>query len=155
MFTLHDVLSAHSFSFVKQDRATCRRYMHAVNCQNGEQVSRTVLTLCFQLVCHGPPGSWHAAVSPRAGEENGKITASVSHRSLQRMPSNGGEFSRWLDRRISRGSVCVTKPRMRTYTTNGRIGERERPNRDRADTRTCINVCSGCITCRQRTAFLS
>ena len=28
----------------------------------------------------------------------GRGTASVSHRRLQCMPSNGGEFSRWLDR---------------------------------------------------------
>ena len=35
-------------------------------CQNGVQVSKTVLTLRFQLVSRGPPGSWHAAVSVRA-----------------------------------------------------------------------------------------
>ena len=35
---------AHSFPFVKQDRSTCRRYMRIVHCQNGEQVSRAVLT---------------------------------------------------------------------------------------------------------------
>ena len=37
------------------------------------------------------------------------------------MPSNGGEFSGWLDRsaHIARGSVCKKgkKPRMRNYTT--------------------------------------
>ena len=43
--------SAHSFPFVKQDRSTCRRHMRTVYWQNGEQVSRTVLTLRFQLVC--------------------------------------------------------------------------------------------------------
>ena len=63
MFRLHNVPSAHSFPFVKQDRSTCRRYMRIVHWRNGEQVSRTVLTLCFQLVSRGPPGSWHAAVS--------------------------------------------------------------------------------------------
>ena len=38
----------------------------------------------------------------------GRGTASVRHRRVQRMPSNGGEFSRWLDRsaHISRGAVC-------------------------------------------------
>ena len=36
----------------------------------------------------------------------GRGTVSVSHWSLQRMLSKGGETSRWLDRRISRGSVC-------------------------------------------------
>ena len=40
--------------------------MRIVHWQNGEQVSRTVLTLRFQLVSRGPPGSWHAAVSARA-----------------------------------------------------------------------------------------
>ena len=40
--------------------------MRTIYCPNGEQVSRTVLTLCFQLVSRGPPGSWHAAVSARA-----------------------------------------------------------------------------------------
>ena len=40
MFGLHNVLSAHSFPFVKQDLATCRRYI--TYWQNGEQVSRTV-----------------------------------------------------------------------------------------------------------------
>ena len=44
---------AHSFPFVKQDRCTCRRYMRIVHWQNGEQVSRTVLTLRFQLVSRG------------------------------------------------------------------------------------------------------
>ena len=66
MFGLHNVPSAHSVPFVKQDRSTCRRYMRTVYWQNGEQVSRTVLTLRFQLVCRGPPGSWHAAISARA-----------------------------------------------------------------------------------------
>ena len=42
---------------------TCVLYNY---CQNGEQVSKTVLTLRFQLVSRGPPGSWHAAVSARA-----------------------------------------------------------------------------------------
>ena len=37
--------------------------LHAYYCQNGEQVSRTVLPYGFQLVSRGPPGSWHAAVS--------------------------------------------------------------------------------------------
>ena len=59
MFGLHNMPSAHTFPFVKQDRSTCRRYMRTVYCQNGEQVSRMVLTLRFQLVCRGPPGSWH------------------------------------------------------------------------------------------------
>ena len=40
--------------------------MRIVHWQNGEQVSRTVLTLRFQLVSRGPPGSWHAAVRARA-----------------------------------------------------------------------------------------
>jgi hypothetical protein len=40
--------------------------MRTAHWQNGEQVSRTVLTLRFQLVSRGPPGSWHAAVSARA-----------------------------------------------------------------------------------------
>ena len=61
MLGLHNVPLAHSFPFVKQDRSTCRRYMRTVYCQNGEQVSRTVLTLRFQLVSRGPPGSWHMA----------------------------------------------------------------------------------------------
>ena len=63
MFGLHNVLSAHSFPYVEQDISICRRYY---NCQNGEQVSRTVLTLCFQLVSRGAPRSWHAAVCARA-----------------------------------------------------------------------------------------
>ena len=53
MFGLHNVPSAHSFPFVKQDRSTCRRYMRIVYWQNGEPVSRTVLTLRFQLVSRG------------------------------------------------------------------------------------------------------
>ena len=65
MFGLHNVPSAHSFPFLKQDRSTCRRYMRIVHWQNGEQVSRTVLTLRFQLVSRGPPGNWHAAVCAR------------------------------------------------------------------------------------------
>ena len=36
--------------------------MRTVYWQNGEQVSRAVLTLCSR----GPPGSWHATVSTRA-----------------------------------------------------------------------------------------
>ena len=58
---LHNVPSVQSFPFVKQDRAICRRYMRTVYYQNGEQVSRTVLTLRFQLVCHGPPGRWYGS----------------------------------------------------------------------------------------------
>ena len=42
---------------------TCVLYNY---CLNGDQVSKTVLTLRFQLVSRGPPGSWHAAVSARA-----------------------------------------------------------------------------------------
>ena len=115
--------------------------MRIVHWQNGEQVSRTVLTLRFQLVSHGPPGNWHAAVCARAilaylqvapwNHEDWEevYTASVSHRRLQRMPSNGGEFSSWLYR--STGAYleapCVearTKPRMRTYTTYVRTAGR-------------------------------
>ena len=40
--------------------------MRTVYRQNGEQVSRTVLTLCLQLVSRDPPGSWHATVFARA-----------------------------------------------------------------------------------------
>ena len=36
-----NVPSAHSFPFVKQGRATRRRYIRTVYSQNGEQVSRT------------------------------------------------------------------------------------------------------------------
>ena len=61
MFGLHNVLSAYRFLFVKQERSTCRRYMRIVHWHNGEQVSRTVLPLRFQLG-RGLPGSWHAAV---------------------------------------------------------------------------------------------
>ena len=41
----------------------------------------------------------------------GSGTASVSHRMLQRMPSNGGEFSGWLDRsaHIARQRVKMRK----------------------------------------------
>ena len=40
---------------------------------------------------------------------SGSCTASVSHRRLQRMPPNGGEFSGWLDRstHIERVWKCV------------------------------------------------
>ena len=55
--------SAHSFSFQKQDRCT---YMRAVHCQNGEQVSITVLILVFQLVCRCPPGSWNGCARQRS-----------------------------------------------------------------------------------------
>ena len=35
MFRLHNLPSAHSFPFVKQDRSTSRRYMRTVHWQNG------------------------------------------------------------------------------------------------------------------------
>ena len=44
-------------------------------------------------------------VAPSNHEDLEAVTVSVSHRRLQRMPSNGGEFSGWLDR-SARGSVC-------------------------------------------------
>ena len=60
----------------------------------------------------------------------GRGTASVSHRRLQSMPSNGGEFSLAISIRAFREAACVqiwkwfsdkkkhvTKPRMRTYKT--------------------------------------
>ena len=45
------------------------------------------------------------------GAMKGIYTASVSHRRLQRMPSNGGEFSSWLDRsaHIARHRRCKKK----------------------------------------------
>ena len=67
--------------------------MHTVYWHNGEQVSRTVLTVRFQLVSHGPPGSWHVAVfvqailpyfqvAPSNHEDCEDVyTALVSHRS--------------------------------------------------------------------------
>ena len=93
MFGLHNVPSAHSFPFVKQDRSTCRRYMRIVHWQNG-----TYLTLSARQ----SPGNWHAAVCARAilahlhlgTMKIGKryiYTALVSHRRLQRMLSNGGD----------------------------------------------------------------
>ena len=108
---LYNVPSAHSFPFVKQDRSTCRCNNRTVHWQNCDQVSRTVLTLCFQRAW-----SKHAAVSARAvlisklylqimKNGYGMGTASVSHRRLQCMLSNGGEFSGWLDR--SAHIACV------------------------------------------------
>ena len=63
MLGLHNVPSAHSFPFLKQDRSTSRRYMRTVYCRNSEQVSRTIPTLWRQS---WPPGCWHAAVLARA-----------------------------------------------------------------------------------------
>ena len=129
-FGLHNVLSAHSFPFVTQDRLPV-----AVTCvvYNGEQVSRTVLTLCFQSRC-----SWHASICTSNPSlflsctfEPWRLRASASHWRLHSMPSNGGEFSGWLDRlaHISRRvKMCKNflkrlrsqKPCIRTYTTYGR-----------------------------------
>ena len=61
MFGLHITVSAQLLREARQIYYTCRRYMRIVHWQNVEQVSRTVLTLRFQLVSRGPPGSWHAA----------------------------------------------------------------------------------------------
>ena len=96
-----------------QHRSTCRRYMRIVrHWQNGEQVSRTVLTLRFQLVSRGPPGNWHAAVCARAILAYYTIcklhlgTMKIGKRySLGQSPKVTahavewrGEFSSWLDR---------------------------------------------------------
>ena len=70
----------------REARPTCRRYMRTVHWQNGEQVSRTVHTLRFQLVSRGPPGSWHAAVSALAyfqvAPSNHEDWEEVQHRSV-------------------------------------------------------------------------
>ena len=121
MSGLHNVPSAHSFSFVKQDRYTC--YMRTVYWQNGEQVmSRTVLTLRFQLVSRGPLGSWHAPVSTReilaylqVAPSNHEDWKQVQPRSVTEVDCSacrGMEVSflaGWIDRRISRGTVCEKK----------------------------------------------
>ena len=130
------------FPFMKQERYTCRLYMRTVYCQNGEQVS----------VSRGPLGSCHAAVSARAilayfqvapsnHEDWEEVhTALVSHRRLQRMPSNRGEFSLARSIRAFREAACVktkkrvTKPRMRTYTTY----ERRTMARSRKPSANCV-----------------
>ena len=121
MFGLHNMPSAHSFLFVKQDRTTCRRYMRTVYYQNGEQngtylmrQSWSTRQLACSSICTSNPSLFPSCTfEPR---RLGRGTASVSDRSLQRMPSNGAEFSRWLE-----CEKRVTNPRMRTYTTYGRI----------------------------------
>ena len=124
MLGLHDVPSAHSIPFVKQDRSTSRRYMRTAYCQNGEQVSRTVLTVCFKFVSRGPPGSWHAVVSARAilayflHLPTMKIGKRYSLGQSPKFATNAVEWrrvSRWLDRSVAYcEAVCVkrvTKPR--------------------------------------------
>ena len=140
MSGLHNVLSAHSFPFVKQDRSTCRRYMCIVHWQNGEQVSRTVLILRFQLVSRGgPPGSWHATVAilayllvaPSNHQDWEEVyTASVSRRRLQHMPSNGGEFCSWLVR-----SACVKMYRSAYKAAHAHLHDVPTINRPVATTR--------------------
>ena len=95
MFGLHNVSSAHSFpySFPYSFPLKTERYMRAVYCHNSEQVSRTVPTLPFQLVCQcrGPPGSWHEG-SDRCGwpttrrvlAYNWRAGASQTSRSFER-----------------------------------------------------------------------
>ena len=142
MLELHNVLSAHSFPFVKQDRSTCHRSMRTVailpeRCtgeQNGTYLmlsarqSWSTRQLACSSMCTSNP-SVFAAWNHEDWEE--VYTASVSHRRLQRMPSNGGEFSRWLDgsahiarqhvykhlEMISDKNKRVTKPRIRSYMT--------------------------------------
>ena len=118
MFWLHNVPSAHSFPFVKQDRATCHRNMRTVYCQNVEQVSRTVLTLRFQFVCHGPPGSWHATVARLGSDRSGCPTTRRVHiqlgsmkigKSLGQLPkvaAHAVEWRRVLSLARSIGAYC-------------------------------------------------
>ena len=140
MFGLHKVLSVHSLLSLKQDRCTCRRYMRTVYCQNGEK-NGSCLTLSARqswstrkLACSSI--SSNPSLFPSCTFEQqglGRGTASVSHQRLQRMPSNGGEFSLARSIRPFREAACVkcekiwklysdkkkrvTKPRMHTYTT--------------------------------------
>ena len=90
--------------------------MRTLHWQNGEQVSRTVLT----VVSRGPPGSWHAAVSARAilayfrvAPSNHEDLEAVQRRSVTEGCSacrRIEESSRagYIDRsaHIARGSVC-------------------------------------------------
>ena len=55
MFGLHNAPSA--LPFVKQDSYLSPLHAHCI----ARAVSRTALTLRFQLVCRGPPGSWHGS----------------------------------------------------------------------------------------------
>ena len=99
MFGLHNVPSAHSFPFVKQDRSTCRCYMRIAHWQNG-----TYLTLSARQ----SPGSLHAAVCARAILAYLQVagTMKIGKRYIQPRlvtescsacrRSNGGD-SRWLD----------------------------------------------------------
>ena len=111
---MHDVPSAHSFPFVKQDRSTCRRYMRTVYCQNGEPVSRTVLTLCFQLVSRGPPGNWHAAVSARVESYIAYFQVAPSNHEevyngqLPKVAAHAVEWRRVLSRRLDRTAPTRT-----------------------------------------------
>ena len=112
MFWLHNVPSAHSFPFVKQDRSTCRRYMRTVYWQNDEQEQNgTYLTLSArqswttgQLACSSISTS-NPSLFPSCTFEPRSVTEDCS--TCCRM--DGGEFSCWLDRsaHIERLCVCV------------------------------------------------
>ena len=115
MFGLHNVPSAHSFPFMKQDRSTCRRYMRTVYWQNGEQVSRTVLTLRFQLD--------RRAESVRCSSICTSLFPS-NHEDLEEVqPEVCSKWRRMEEISLAGEAACelkkkrVTKPRMRTYTT--------------------------------------
>jgi hypothetical protein len=59
----HAVSAQHSFHEARPDPPVAVTWVLYIA---GEQVSRTVRTLCFQVVSRGPQGSWHAAVSARS-----------------------------------------------------------------------------------------
>ena len=80
------------FPFVKQDRSTCLRYMRTVYIDIARTVSRWVERY---LSCTFEP--WGL----------GRGTASVSHRRLQRMPWNRGEFSLARSIRAFREAACA------------------------------------------------
>ena len=110
---LHNVPSAHSFPFVKQDRSTCHRYMRTVHWQNGEQVSRTVFTLwstrqlACSSICTSNPRLFPSCTSNHEDLEavqRRSVTEGCSACRRMEESSRAG-----LDRsaHIARGSACV------------------------------------------------
>ena len=115
------------------------RHIYLSPLQNGDWAGEQNGTyLCFNSSVVVAPGSWQQYIctsnpiflSCTFEWRLGRGIASASHRRLQRMPSTGGEFSRWPVRWIGayreRQRKRVTKPRMRTYTTYAVVRSKER-----------------------------